>query len=240
MIFIKFHLKLLTPGFIFILQICKNDSYRVCSKCFISASEAYKFYLLAVRSEEILNHCIDGLQNQINFLHLPQNFTPSTESLCITLPSLELVSNCDFDISKFPFQSITASDKSAFIEVPKVKTEKEKDNLDENLVIIMHENGDPTIFRPEQDGSLTPLNNDQKLNLLQEIPDFNENKVKRKRKRNPMEYKMCSQCPIKYRFVRKLKEHMKEEHGVDLFVCKVCIFVYRVRYFKIRIKNKGS
>ncbi|XP_045781318.1 zinc finger protein 141-like isoform X2 [Maniola jurtina] len=49
-----------------------------------------------------------------------------------------------------------------------------------------------------------------------------EVKKKKCRKRNPMEYRQCSQCPVRYRFVRKLKEHMKEAHGIDLFICQVC------------------
>lgn len=207
--------------FLFISQICETDNYRVCSKCFISASEAYKFYLSAVRSEEVLSHCVDGLLNQINCLYLPQNLT---ESLCITLPSLQLTSNCDFDISKFPFQNIVKNDNNTFNDVPKIKTENKSDDLDDNLVIIMNENGEPMFFKPEKDGTLTPLSKDQDINIGNKNPGFSESKEKRKRKRNPMEYKMCSRCPIKYRFVRKLKEHMKEEHGVDLFICKVNIF----------------
>ncbi|CAH2061940.1 unnamed protein product, partial [Iphiclides podalirius] len=56
--------------------------------------------------------------------------------------------------------------------------------------------------------------------LKESLPS--NNRAKRKRKRNPMSYIMCSKCPVRYRFVAKLKEHMKAEHDIDLFVCTVC------------------
>ncbi|XP_041985625.1 zinc finger protein 525-like isoform X2 [Aricia agestis] len=47
-------------------------------------------------------------------------------------------------------------------------------------------------------------------------------KPKLKRNRGPMAYKSCSRCPVSYRFVRKLQEHMKSDHGVTLHICQVC------------------
>lgn len=55
--------------------------------------------------------------------------------------------------------------------------------------------------------------------------------VKLRRKRDPMTVKQCSLCPVKYRFVSKLQEHMKQEHGIDLFVCKV--WINHLKFFAV-------
>lgn len=46
-----------------------------------------------------------------------------------------------------------------------------------------------------------------------------------RKKRDPMVYMTCSRCPVKYRFVAKLRDHMKTVHDIDLYYCKVCIIV---------------
>lgn len=59
-------------------------------------------------------------------------------------------------------------------------------------------------------------------NLVKETEGVKE-KRKGHRKRVPMSVKLCSLCPVRYRFVSKLQEHMKQAHNVDLFVCKVSL-----------------
>lgn len=136
----------------------------------------------------------------------------------------------DFNIDNFPFESVSDvknlnlhNDAKKVNVDREIKTEVKSEHVaDENILIIMGENGEPSFYKPQEDGTLLHLENNPNDigEVLNEIPEPSD-KEKKKRKRNPMEYKMCSRCPIRYRFVRKLKEHMKEEHGVDLFVCKV-------------------
>ncbi|CAH2098849.1 unnamed protein product [Euphydryas editha] len=205
-------------------------NYKVCPSCFIAASEAYQFYLLTQKTEEILNYYVNELNNQIEIIDVPKK--NSGESLCITLPSLNTTtSEYDFNIDNFPFGSISEKNNlNSYNNVDKVYADKEikteiktEDVTEENIVIIMGESGEPSFYQPQKDGTLVYLENNPNdiVEVLKEIPETSD-KNKKKRKRNPMEYKMCSRCPVRYRFVRKLKEHMKEEHGVDLFVCKVC------------------
>lgn len=66
--------------------------------------------------------------------------------------------------------------------------------------------------------------NEDSLNKLKPTSKIKTDK-KRKRKRNPMTYKMCSKCPVQYKFIGRLKEHMKTKHNIDLFVCKVLVFL---------------
>lgn len=66
-------------------------------------------------------------------------------------------------------------------------------------------------------------NNEESLNVRKPTTKIKTDK-KRKRKRNPMTYKMCSKCPVQYKFIGRLKEHMKTKHNIDLFVCKVLDF----------------
>lgn len=212
------------------IRLSAVPSYKVCPSCFIAASEAYKFYLLTQKTEEILNYYVNELNDQIDQIDVPENL--SAESVCITLPSIDTSTyKYDFNIDNFPFESV--SDVNNFnlhndhrkVNVDReIKMEVKSEHVaDENILIIMGENGEPSFYKPQDDGSLLHLENNPNDigEVLNEIPEPSD-KEKKKRKRNPMEYKMCSRCPIRYRFVRKLKEHMKEEHGVDLFVCKVC------------------
>ncbi|XP_046974258.1 zinc finger protein 484-like isoform X1 [Vanessa cardui] len=215
------------------IRLSAIHKFKICPSCFITASEAYKFYLLTQKSENLLNFYVDELNNQINSIEEPEKL--AAESLCITLPSVQPDNfEYDFDIDKFPFQSCS-NDKNLELYDKhdmgkanvdrKMKIElKVEDDFEENILIIMGENGEPSFYKPQEDGTLMSLESSQNdfSEVLKQIPETSILKKKKKRKRNPMEYKMCSRCPVRYRFVRKLKEHMKEEHGVDLFVCKVC------------------
>lgn len=96
------------------------------------------------------------------------------------------------------------------------------DSDDSDIVIVADENGGQSFFK-EQNGTLVPVNDigKKQLNDVLKIVFPESDKVRRKRHRNPMSYINCSQCPVRYKFVSKLKEHMKLEHDIDLFVCSV-------------------
>ncbi|XP_032524556.2 zinc finger protein 354C-like isoform X1 [Danaus plexippus] len=205
------------------IKISHVDNYRVCANCFISASEAYKFYLLTQRSNQILEFYVNELENHVNSIDYPENM--SVDSLCIPLPVITVDTDYDFDISKFPFKSVlhekpivNGGNGTTDGGVDCVKSE----DIDEGNIVIVMDDGVPTFFKPQRDGSLLTLDGEKDLSIDFDNEPERKMMKKRKRKREPMEYKICSRCPVRYRFVRKLKEHMKEEHGVDLFVCKIC------------------
>nr|XP_034837559.1 zinc finger protein 287-like isoform X2 [Maniola hyperantus] len=97
--------------------------------------------------------------------------------------------------------------------------------------VLPDSNVNKTNVLPDSNVNKTSVLLDSKVKLnhllksnVNKLPVLRNSEVKKKkcRKRNLMEYRQCSQCPVRYRFVRKLKEHMKEAHGIDLFVCQVC------------------
>ncbi|XP_023954547.1 zinc finger protein 121 [Bicyclus anynana] len=224
------------------VKISNVDEYRICSNCFVCATQAYKFYLTSRRSQQVVNFYVNEINNQLQS-NILQDFT--SDSLCITLPIISL-SNIETTINSSLLNSFQT--KSEIYNLGKSNTvKKDEKQIDvkweDDLVMLLNENGAPEFYRPQKDGSLILIDNksvklkdylkkfpeSKELNLLSShsnkldsnLTDSNVKK-KRGRKRNPMEYKCCSKCPVRYRFVSKLKEHMKEEHGIDLFVCQVC------------------
>ncbi|CAH2242559.1 jg8131 [Pararge aegeria aegeria] len=227
------------------LKIMNTAEYKICTSCFVAATQAYKFYLTTRRSHEVLDYYVNEINNQLHS-NIPQDLT--SDSLCITLPMiLTSTIDCDNNVNKFPQNGLQT--KSAIYNltegsnnVVKKETKEIDTKNDDDFVIVLNENGEPEFYETQKDGTLILVDNQVSLNhYLNQLPDSNVKKLKqlsdsnfksnhlldsnvkkKGRRRNPMEYKRCSQCPVRYRFVSKLKEHMKEEHGIDLFVCQVC------------------
>ncbi|KPJ17566.1 Myoneurin [Papilio machaon] len=210
------------------IKIFPEDKYKICLDCFKAASSAYKFYLLNKRSEEILDFYINLLEQQINLIEISENV--ESDSLCIKIPLL----NPETDIFDYNLNGVLNDNTIDYnegkhtIEESNNNSLEHSQNISENeddtdIVIIADENGDRTFFK-EQNGSLVPINDigKKQLNDALKIVFPEVDKVRRKRRRNPMSYMNCSQCPVRYKFVSKLKEHMKSEHDIDLFVCSIC------------------
>lgn len=205
-------------------KFSKHDNYNVCIDCYTAAFMAHKFYLLSCQSNEILQYYTNELTNNLNNINMPAVLLSNT--LCISLPKLDTIKS-SLDLS------INGIGKSGIGRKPKIKTQrpvtKIKTEDDENIVIVIQENGEQLFYKMQADGSLILLDDIQKKNYkktLSKTAVLPETATKRRRKRVPMAYKLCSRCPIKYRFAAKLKDHMKLEHNVDLFICKVCKAMY--------------
>lgn len=170
-------------------------------------------------------------------------FIPSTEPYNYDLEGLAFQSsreNAD-DLSedsrdcKPPLTVSETLKHPAVNEVTKVEVKTEIDA--DQIVIIMGEDGKPSFLKLDDDGAYNVVTQeDEKMYMkMFGYSDRNEvvsepvvdviEKVKKRRKRRPMSYLFCSRCPVKYRFVAKLKEHMKLEHNIDLFVCQVSIIL---------------
>lgn len=200
------------------------------------ASMAYKFYLLSKRSHEILNFYTNELLSNLDEIQLPEETTNNT--LCISLPEVFTVT----PIYDFNLHAIGKDTKDETIECVKIKTEKIENEEDEKVVVIIQDNGMPSFFHVKPDGVLNALEENEARKYTKK---FNASMVvvqppkesslggtttisrpKRGRKRGPMSLKLCTRCPVKYRFIAKLKEHMRVEHNVVLYVCEVCLFNY--------------
>ncbi|CAG9790046.1 unnamed protein product [Diatraea saccharalis] len=102
-----------------------------------------------------------------------------------------------------------------------VKTEQDDD--DDDIVIIMNERGQPSFFKMLSNGDMVEIEYDDRCrNAYRVIMEEMPRKRVHKKKREPMTWKQCTKCPIKYRFVAKLREHMWHEHGILLYSCKIC------------------
>lgn len=104
-------------------------------------------------------------------------------------------------------------------EIKKIKQEED----DEEIVIVMNEKGQPSFFKLLPDGSLVKREYDEKCQKAFDAIPKEDSAKKSRRKREPMSTKKCPYCPITYRFIAKLKEHMRTDHGIILYACKVCI-----------------
>ncbi|XP_059047946.1 histone-lysine N-methyltransferase PRDM9-like [Achroia grisella] len=224
------------------IKFTDSDQYNVCLKCFDAASTAYRFYLLAKHNHETLHLYVNELENNLISIYIPKEETAEKlDSICISLPILTSQTPIfDYSIDNIITQKycnspnrkdvnkyidtnikIEKHEKESDCEKEEIEEENEKNkgSDDDEIVIIMSENGRQTCYMAQEDGSLVLI----RPNKCKKNTDicYTEEKKKR-RKREPMTYKKCSQCPIKYRFIAKLKEHMKTEHNISLFVCKIC------------------
>lgn len=187
---------------------------------------------------------VNEINNQLDSIVLDD----LTFNLCITLP-IYLSNDGSNDLNQSLKKSETSVIYN-LTETNNVKQNKAAGTeSDDDLIIVLNENGEQQFYKTQKDGTFVLVENGDErikgyLNLLEPGVKLNPDagvkanqsldsnvksssspdssvKKSRVRKRNLMEYKKCSQCPIQYRFVRKLKEHMKEEHSIDLFVCQV-------------------
>ncbi|XP_072933962.1 uncharacterized protein [Epargyreus clarus] len=229
------------------VKITYSERYKVCSECFFEASSAYKFYLLSKRTEEILKNYVNLLYQHIGSLEAPEE--SSSDSICIKLPIIEPKTDLfDYDLTgmclhsndkQFEDLQLDNDDKKLVAElenkvgkvekydIPESQTKVKSENTNDDDLVVVFQDNEPFYFKPQEDGSLQQLTKEE---VKAYYDDMNESKntekinylPKRRRRRNPMDYKSCSRCPIKYRFVAKLKEHMKTDHNIDMFYCKIC------------------
>lgn len=207
------------------------------------AVTAYKFYCTAKCSDEILNFYIEDLEKNVFSIEIPEQ--PSNDSICITLPEIEphsgfldIASNIctsdysiDFYGSSVIDQEFTVKKESDHInDAPKTKHSD-----DDKIVVIVNENGEPMYYKINSNNTLELVNVDNKDKVEDKVNQGIKVKEgnKLRKKRDPMVYRKCSKCPVKYRFIAKLKEHMKIDHNIDLFVCKVSMKLCQYQGFRL-------
>ncbi|KAJ2953408.1 hypothetical protein O0L34_g999 [Tuta absoluta] len=211
------------------IKISDADNSNICSDCFLMASTAYKFYLTAKRSDEILNFYIEELEKNVYSIEIPEDC--SSDTLCMTLPEyIPANKYFDYDIEACLIEeyyeehdSIEHAEIKKEIndfEIINVKKMKNKQNSKNNLVVTIEEKGQQKIYNNNSANGNFVLVSEKKASK----PSKQEQALKQKirRKRDPLNYTHCSRCPVKYRFLSKLKGHMKADHDVDLFICKIC------------------
>ncbi|VVD01022.1 unnamed protein product [Leptidea sinapis] len=106
---------------------------------------------------------------------------------------------------------------------------------EDEIVLVMNDNAVPSFFK-SQNGQLKSLNRT-------EINGFSGTDCIRKKraKRKPMVYKSCTQCSVKYRFLGKLKYHMKVKHGLNAVICKICkIIVDNEEEYESHLQTHGE
>ncbi|XP_047037938.1 zinc finger protein 674-like isoform X1 [Helicoverpa zea] len=198
-----------------------TENYNICINCFMMASMAYKFYLLSKRSQEVLNFYTDELLHNIDQIQLIGETTNKT--LCFSLPEMLINTPVyDFHLHAIGKENDTEIIKKIKTEAPE-KQSIEKDD-DDNVVFIIQDDGELAFYRALPDGNLMQLEEAEPFmeKFRASLRVDEGEKPKRRRKRGPMSTKHCSRCPVKYHFIAKLQEHMKTEHNVSLYVCKVC------------------
>ncbi|CAH0697745.1 unnamed protein product [Spodoptera exigua] len=206
------------------ITLSDTDTYNICINCFMMASMAYKFYLLSKRSQEILGFYTNELLENMEQIQLPEEMVNNT--LCISLPEIATVT----PVYDYNLQSIgkeTELFENTFVKQEITKSEETDDNDNDKVVVIIQDNGEPAFYRAQPDGSLIELEESEGEKYRKKfkasiVTVKKEERLKKGRKRGPMSFKMCSRCPVKYRFITKLKQHMMMDHNVTLFVCKVC------------------
>lgn len=187
------------------------------------AVAAYKFYCTAKCSDEILNFYIENLEKSVFSIEIPEQ--PSNDSICITLPEIEPnsgfldiapnICTSDYSIDLYG-SSIMEPEVINQLEIKKSSTQYKDDD---NVVVIVAENGERMCYKVGTDNMLELVPKKKVKNKMVKIREGN----KLRKKRDPMVFRKCSKCPVKYRFIAKLKEHMKIEHNIDLYCCKVSI-----------------
>lgn len=194
------------------MEFLDIDNYNICLECFKNASSALQFYLQAKHSKEIIEFYTEQLLLNTNNINVLQD---TSKAICISLPLLE-APMLNFSLGGLGFKNKIVLDADF-----KQRTIKEEQN---DIVIIIRD-GKTLYFKVDENGHLIQISEEEK-NAYSKVAIKSEKitlkKPIRRRKRVPMNYKSCSVCPVKYRFVAKLKHHMKEDHNVELMVCKIC------------------
>ncbi|KOB74478.1 Zinc finger protein 2-like protein, partial [Operophtera brumata] len=216
-------------------EILDTEHCNICCTCFNLASAAYKFYLQAKRSYEILNFYTDQLASNIEDLDIAQE--DGKRLLCIPLPVYTPETPAfDYGFEGIGFRTMgdnieTDEDGINIVSVNKVED-------DEAIVIVR--DGKSVSYRI-QNGALQEIDDSS-----DESDDENVLMIvneKKRKKREPMEDISCMHCPVKYRFLSKLKNHVKkicklitdninsyEEHlatHIGEYQCTQCHAVYR-------------
>lgn len=179
------------------------------------ASAAYKFYLQAKRSYEILNFYTDQLSSNIEDLDIAQE--DGKRLLCIPLP-VYTPETPGFD---YGFDSIGSRKMGDDVEFDKDGTDIVTDKETDDEVIVIVKDGKAVSYRiqngvfHEVDDSGDESDDENVLMIVNE---------KKRKKRDPMVDISCMHCPVKYRFLSKLKDHVKKVHNVDIYYCKVSLF----------------
>ncbi|XP_026324605.1 zinc finger protein 879-like [Hyposmocoma kahamanoa] len=227
------------------IQFSDSDKSNICSECFTKAVTVYKFYRTAKYSEEILNFYIEDLERSVFSVELPEQ--PSNDSICITLPDIEphfgfldidpniCTNNFSLDLYGSTVMDQEVSVKKEHVDIK--NNSKSFQNDDDNIVVVVKENGEPLYYKMNSNSTLELVSADKNEKIKDEVQKVRQVSKLRK-KRDPMVYRKCSKCPVKYRFIAKLKEHMKTDHNIDLFVCKVCKATYENELeFNVHLKT---
>lgn len=158
---------------------------------------------------------------------------PSNDSICITLPEikphfefLDIDPNICINNYSLDLYGSTVMDQEVSVKKDKDinNISKAKQNDDDNIVVIVKENGEPLYYKMGSNNTLELVSVDKNEKIKDKVLKVRE-VTKLRKKRDPMVYRKCSKCPVKYRFIAKLKEHMKADHNIDLFVCKVSMML---------------
>lgn len=115
--------------------------------------------------------------------------------------------------------------KTEKIDISNIATQSKKRSENDDVVIVIEDKGELLFYKLLENGKMVHIEDYErqryKETLSKSVTDSGRNTKVRKR-RGPMSYKKCSQCPVKYRFGAKLQHHMKTEHNINLYICKVC------------------
>ncbi|XP_050680145.1 gastrula zinc finger protein xFG20-1-like [Leptidea sinapis] len=208
------------------LSHCENN--KICEKCFKLAVLSFKFNTMIQRSQEILHFYLDKLQNCLQDIKYSRGgplgikltkFNASTQYFDYMLEDPNFT-----DILQEQPQDV--EDRNNYCV-----NEKGEDEI----VLVMNDNAVPSFFK-SQNGQLKSLNRT-------EINGFSGTDCVRKKraKRKPMVYKSCTQCSVKYRFLGKLKYHMKVKHGLNAVICKICkIIVDNEEEYESHLQTHGE
>lgn len=192
------------------IEFSDADNYNVCHSCFVVASVAYKFYLQTKQSQEILKFYTDEILRAVE--NYNNDHHTDFSALCIPLPVYKPETpTYNFDLRCLDYKDINP------------KSIQELHNNDNNVILIKNE-GEQQYYKFIKNSEMALSHNKKTISgdyLKMEAPLTNL-KGKPKRKRGPMTYKSCRMCPVKYRFTSKLQQHMKLDHNIVLYVCKIC------------------
>lgn len=114
-------------------------------------------------------------------------------------------------------------------------------DMEEDIIIVLDKNGKRNYYKTNESGALEQINRDEKKsyeivfrnteigkNVINTIKEMRPQKTRKVR--SPMQYIHCSQCMAKYRFHARLKDHMKADHDVDLYICRVCHIIKQLLF----------
>lgn len=165
---------------------------------------AYQFYLQAKRSYEVLHFYTDQLLANTGDLDIPEE--DGNRLLCIPLP-IYTPETCSFEYGLDGIgQRNIGDDESECLE------ENDSTSQEENVLLVVE--NEEMIKEGEIADEMTSGSEDDNVLMI-----VNE---KTRKKREPMVYISCMHCPVRYRFLSKLKEHVKKVHDEDIYYCKVC------------------